>query len=459
MGKNKLILINPTLYNPFPGFPPLALGYIAALTPDHWDIEIIDENFDVATFKECDLVGITGFTSIANRAYEVAQIFREKNIPVVMGGIHASMVPDEALQFVDTVVIGEAESVWADVIADADAGRLKQKYFGTPTDLKGLVIPRRDLFHKNYIGDTLQTTRGCPNDCEFCSVSQFNGFAYRQRPVEEVLDEMATLKKKYLFIVDDNIVGVGPERENWAIAFARGMIERKLKFAWYSHAALNVADNEEVLKAFGESGCRLLFLGMESEDHEILKSMNKKINLTRDYERVIRKIHENHIGIHGSFIFGTDEDTIETLQRRFDFILDNHIDVLQYCTLTPYPGTRLFDRLRNEGRLFYTNFPEDWSRYDLTEILFKPQNLDVDEYREIMRKVGNKIFSRRNIAKRFFRSLRDTRSLQTSAWCLFTNSVYTASQQTNGQPGEKFWHFSYKSWPVISFYERIEKYF
>ncbi len=326
-------------------------------------------------------------------------------------------------------------------------------------DLKGLVIPRRDLFHKKYIGDTLQTSRGCPNDCEFCSVSQFNGFAYRERPVEEVLDEISTLKKKYLFIVDDNIVGLGPERENWAISFARGIIEKKHKLAWYSHAALNVADNDEVLRAFGESGCRLLFLGMESEDHEVLKSMNKKVNLTRDYERVIRKIHENHIGIHGSFIFGTDEDTIEKLQRRFNFMLENHIDVIQYCTLTPYPGTKLFDQLLSEGRLYYTDFPSDWARYDLTEILFKPQNLDIDEYGAIMRKMGRTIFSLRNRAKMFLRSFRDTRSLQTAAWCLFTNSIYSAPENVNGQSGEKFWHFSQKSWPAIHLFERIEKHF
>jgi radical SAM superfamily enzyme YgiQ (UPF0313 family) len=321
-----------------------------------------------------------------------------------MGGIHASMMPDEALQFVDAVVIGEAESEWANVIADVEAGDLKQKYMGTHTDLKELVIPRRDLFHEQYICDTIQTTRGCPYDCEFCSVSQFNGFAYRQRPVEEVLNELATLRRKYLFIVDDNIVGSGPKRENYAIALGRGMVERKFKFAWYSHAALNVADNSEVLEAFRDSGCRILFLGIESENRSVLQSMNKKVNLQRDYQKVFRRIHDHQMGIHGSFIFGTDEDTIETLQRRLDFILENHIDVIQHCTLTPYPGTKLFDGLLKEGRLFYTNFPIDWGRYDLTEILFKPRNLDVDKYGKIMKKAGTEIFSGKNIIKRFFRS-------------------------------------------------------
>ena len=459
MKKKKLVLVNPTLSNPFPGFPPLGLGYVAALTPDHWDVEIMDENFEAATFRKCDLVGVTGFTAMANRAYQVAQMFREKKIPVVMGGIHASMMPDEALQFVDAVVTGEAESVWTNVITDVETGDLKQKYIGTHTDLRGLVIPRRDLFHEQYICDTIQTTRGCPNDCEFCSVSQFNGFAYRQRPVEEVLDELATLKRKYLFIVDDNIVGSGSEREDYAIALGRGMVGRKFKFAWYSHAALNVADNVEVLEAFRESGCRILFLGIESENRGVLQSMNKKVNLHRDYQEVFRRIHDHQIGIHGSFIFGADEDTMETLQQRFDFILENHIDVIQHCTLTPYPGTGLFDRLVKEGRLFYTNFPVDWGRYDLTEILFKPRNLDVDEYGKIMKKVGAEIFSRKNIAKRFFRSWRDTRNLKTAIWCLLTNKIYRVPQDINGKVHGKFWYLSKETWPFINLFERFEKYF
>lgn len=459
MRQRKLVLVNPTLSNPFPGFPPLGLGYVAALTPEHWDVEILDENFEAATFRQCDLVGITGFTAMANRAYQVARMFRQRGIPVVMGGIHASMMPNETLQFVDAVVIGEAESVWSQVIADAEAGRLKQMYTAALTDLKGLVFPRRDLFHEGYICDSIQTARGCPNDCDFCSVSQFNGFEYRQRPVNEVLDELATLKRKYLFIVDDNIVGSGAEREDRAIALARGMIDRRFKFAWYSHAALNVADNEEVLKAFRESGCRILFLGIEAENRDILQSMNKKVNLRRNYAEVIRKIHQNHIGIHGSFIFGADEDSMEMLQRRFDFILNGHIDVVQHCTLTPYPGTRLFDRLLSEGRLLHTDFPADWDRYDLTEVLFKPHNLEVDKYREMMRTVSARIFSRKEIAKRFLRTLRDTRSLKTAIWCLLTNKIYNVPQTIDGQQGAKTWTLSQETWPLISLYERLERRF
>ncbi len=449
----KLVLVNPTLSNPFPGFPPLGLGYVAALTPAHWEVEIIDENFEVAAFRQCDLVGITGFTAMANRAYQVARMFRERGVPVVMGGIHASMMPAEALQHVDAVVIGEAESVWPEVVADAEAGRLKAKYVGAHADLRGLVHPRRDLFSEKYVCDTIQTARGCPNDCEFCSVSEFNGYAYRLRPVEEVLDELATLKRKYLFIVDDNIVGSGRRGEERAIALARGMAERKFNFVWYSQAALNVADNQEVLRTFAESGCRLLFLGIEAEDRRILKSMNKRVNLRRDYRQVFRRIHRHGIGIHGSFIFGTDDDTMEMLQRRLDFILENHVDVVQYCTMTPYPGTRLFDRLHKEGRLRHTNFPADWDRYDLTEILFEPRGLELDAYRKMMRKIGAAVFGRKNVARRFLRTLLDTRNPATAVWCLFTNLLYT----TGGGREQKFWRLSRGIWPLISLFERFER--
>ena len=457
MSKNKLILVNPTLSNPFPGFPPLGLGYVAALTPDHWDVEIIDENFERATFRDCDLVGITGFTAMARRAYEVARMYRDRGIPVVMGGIHASMMPDEALRFADAVVIGEAESVWHEVIADAEAGRLKPRYSGEHTDLRGLVHPRRDLFDDRYHCDTIQTARGCPNDCEFCSVSQFNGFAYRRRPVAEVLDELETLKRRYLFIVDDNIVGSGARGEGRAIALGRGMQRRNLDFVWYGQAALNVADNDEVLEAFASSGCRLLFLGIESEDRRVLATMNKRVNLKREYGRVFSKIHEHGIGIHGSVIFGTDEDTLEMLKRRLEFVTQSHIDIVQFCTLTPYPGTAMFDRMLEQGRLLYTDFPSDWDRYDLTEIVFAPENLDVGEYRAMMWRIGDELIGHRKAARRFLRSWRDTSSLKTAIWCLFTNEIYGAPRGRHRLRADKFWYLSRRIWPLIHFFERLER--
>jgi radical SAM superfamily enzyme YgiQ (UPF0313 family) len=237
------------------------------------------------------------------------------------------------------------------------------------------------------------------------------------------------------------------------------MVERGFKFVWYSHAALNVADSDEVLEAFAQSGCRLLFLGIEAEDRKVLLSMKKNVNLQRDYREVFDRIHAHGIGIHGSVIFGTDEDTIEMLRRRFQFLTQSGIDVLQFCTLTPYPGTRLFKRLRDEGRLLRTDYPADWDRYDLTEILFKPRNLDVDEYRELMKTMGERIYSHSSVARRFLDSWRETRKLSTAIWCLFTNEIYGVPPRAEVESGGKFWYLSNRMWPLINLYQRIERRF
>ncbi len=430
--KRKLVLINPMdkdrfriVGERFVTIPPIALGYVAALTPDHWDVEIIDEVFETVPFEESDLVGITSFTSNVNRAYEIAQRFRELKIPVVMGGIHVSMLPDEALQFADSVVIGEAESVWSNVIADVEANNLKSKYYGTRTDLKGLVFPRRDQFYKKgYPLDTVQTSRGCPMDCEFCSVSVFNGKQFRQRPIEEVISELKTLKKKRVWFLDDNIVGYGPKHEERAIALAKGIIDADLKIKWFGNVSVNVANNEEILYWFRKSGCQVLLLGIESEDIDILRSTNKKVNIGIDYEAVFKKIHKHNIGIIGGFIFGFHGDTASKIEHRINFILNNNIDAPVCSYLTPLPGTRLFERLMKDGSLLYTDFPSDWKHYDTCEeFLFKSEDMATVEYREIISQLIIRIYSRRQLIKRFIYTVRNTRSLVTAVSCCFNNYI------------------------------------
>ena len=187
----------------------MGLGIIAGLTPDAWDVELVDENFSPFTYHDADLVGITAFTFAANRAYQIAAAYRQQGVPVVMGGIHASMCFAEALQFVDAVVIGEAESVWPQVLADAVQGRLKRTYRGQWLDLAGLQPPRRDIYDSNYMFASVQTSRGCPFDCDFCSVTTYNGRRYRRRPTIEVLDEIESIPHDLLFFVDDNVIGYG----------------------------------------------------------------------------------------------------------------------------------------------------------------------------------------------------------------------------------------------------------
>jgi radical SAM superfamily enzyme YgiQ (UPF0313 family) len=180
---------------------------VAALTPKDWTVEIVDENFAPFEYRKADLVGLTAFTATVNRAYEISGLYRKHGVATVMGGIHASMMPDEAMKYADAVVACEAESVWPQVIADFEAGKLQEVYNGELLGLKEMPQPRRDLFHSGYMFGSIQTSRGCPMDCEFCSVTAFNGNRYRKRPMEDVLDELQNIPQKRVFFIDDNIIG------------------------------------------------------------------------------------------------------------------------------------------------------------------------------------------------------------------------------------------------------------
>ncbi len=402
--KRKLVLINPVnpartglTINKSSRFPPIGLGIVAALTPAHWDVELVDENWEPFVYRDADLVGITAFTASANRAYAIAAAYRGRGVPVVMGGIHASMRPAEAQRFVDAVVVGEAETVWPQVVADAEAGRLQPLYRGGWSDLAGAPVPRRDLFHPGYMFASVQTSRGCLLDCEFCSVTAFNGQRYRRRPPAEVLDELATIPQKYLFFVDDNIIGYGPASREQALALFRGLVERKLDKWWFCQASLNFADDEEVLHWAGRAGCQMVFLGLEAEEVDALAGVNKRLNLQRgvaSYPQAFRRIHRAGIAVLGAFIFGLDGDTPDKLRRRAGYMIRQGVDVMQTTYLTPLPGTRLFDRLQAEGRLLYTDFPRDWDRYDMTEVVYRPDSMTPDELAQAMEACNRRLYAR-----------------------------------------------------------------
>ena len=223
-----------TLLSKFSTFPPLSLAYVAAVTPSNWEVKIVDENFDKFVFEEADLVGITAFTTTISRAYEIACMYRERKIKVVMGGIHVSMLPDEALQYADVVVVGEVESIWERVINDFENKRLSTKYVGIQIDLTQFKItPRHDLLHPEYFWHSVQTSRGCPFNCYFCSVSKHLGKEYRQRKPQEILNELEEIRGKYITFVDDNLIGYSPESKNRAMELFKGMIQRRLRKKWW----------------------------------------------------------------------------------------------------------------------------------------------------------------------------------------------------------------------------------
>jgi radical SAM superfamily enzyme YgiQ (UPF0313 family) len=430
-GKKKLLLINPVnqdkiglTINPSSRFPPLGLAIIASLTPKDFQIKLIDENFDKFEYEDADIVGITAFTSVANRAYEIATQYKKRNIPVIMGGIHASMMPDEALKYVDCVVIGEAESIWPTVINDYLNNNLKNKYEGVHLDLKNSVVPNRQIFNSKYLFGTIQTSRGCPMDCYFCSVSAFNGRKYRQRPYEEVLDELENIPQRYIFFVDDNILGYGKSAEERAINLFKGMVERKLDKTWFCQASLNFGSNKEVLKWAGKAGCKMVFLGLESADPEELKIMDKKLNLQLEYEKAFKNINRYKIAVLGAFIFGSDSETKEGMGRKVDYILKNQIDVIQTTILTPLPGTRLFYDFQKNKRLKYTNYPKDWDLYDMGELTFYINQMQNEEFLKTLKKCLNKTYSKWTLYKKFLQTWIHCKSLETALWAYSSNKNY-----------------------------------
>jgi radical SAM superfamily enzyme YgiQ (UPF0313 family) len=356
--------------------PPLGLAEVAALTPADVEVSLTDEKVTVVDFqKETDLVGITALTMTAQRAYEIADAFRARGVKVVLGGIHPSVLPEEASQHADAVVIGEAEDIWPNLIADFRANKLQKIYrqHERPSMIN-LPFPRRDLFARGayLFRNTIFTTRGCPYSCSFCTVTSFFGHTYRCRPVEEVVKEIETLdKKKLVVFLDDNIVG----NPKFAKELFRALVPFKIK--WVSQCSVTIARDNELLKLAADSGCIDLWIGFESLSPTNLSAVGKRINAADEYESVIRKIHSYGIGIHGFFVFGFDEDDADSFKRTVRFAQRMRLETAQFNLLTPYPGTGLYESLDKAGRIVN----RDWSEYG-NDLMFEPKSMS----REMLQK-------------------------------------------------------------------------
>ena len=433
--RKKLILVNPAslsrkgfVNNEGTYVMPLGLGIVAALTPDNWEVELVDENFERFELRDADLVALTGLTPSTPRAYEIAATCRKAGIHTVMGGIHASMFSHETSRYVDTVFTGEAEGAWPELIRDFEAGRIKKWYDGGIVGVESICSPRREIYDKYpYVYDLVQTSRGCPLGCEFCSVTQMCGKTYRERDVDAVLAELEQTRRPLLFFVDDNLVNNKKGAEERAIRLFRGMVEKKLKKVWYSQAAVNFADNEDVLRWARKSGCFMILMGIEAEKVEALKDVRKNLNLKRGvktYHEVFKKMHRHGIGVLAAMIFGMDSDTEQDLHARRDFILNSSIDTYQCTILTPLPGTVLFDRMSQENRIVLNNYPDDWEHYDGMAATLNTPLLNYTEMDSTMREIWMKLYHKETIRRKMFRTLWNTRSFKTAYWTYATSHNY-----------------------------------
>lgn len=356
---------------------------IAALTPKTFKLVLIDENHDLVDFEErFDLVGITAMTQQATRAYEIADVFRSKGIKVVIGGIHASTMAEEAKKHADAVIIGEAENLWGKFLKDFIDGNIKPFYKDSAAvDLSISPIPRYDLVkHRYYNTVWVQTTRGCPIDCEFCAASKVYGFKFRHKEVKQVVDEIKYISKLWGYNVlisfaDDNIF----IDKKYATELVESFMG--LNIRWLAQTDISIGKDEKFLKLIRKSGCSYLFIGFETVDKEGLLSLDKsnwKYRHAGSYIATIKRIQSQGIGILGAFILGLDSHTTAAFRQTADFINENHIFAAQLTILTPLPETRLRERLKKEKRLL----DNSWDDYTFLKANYIPKNMSIKELNE-----------------------------------------------------------------------------
>ncbi|GJQ48728.1 putative bacteriochlorophyllide d C-12(1)-methyltransferase [Candidatus Kuenenia stuttgartiensis] len=415
---------------------PLNLAYIKALTPGDWEFDVIDENIELAiddngelTFAPVDLVCITSVTYQSPRAYKIATACKRKGMTVIMGGIHASVMPEEASKYVDTVFIGEAEEVWPRVIKDFEAGKLKKVYDGglPPLNLMKRVFPDREFLRKkyNYKFSSIVTTKGCPNYCDFCSVPTFQGRKFRERPYEDVLEELAATDYKGLMLAEDNFYGHGKRSNERARNLFKGMVERNLQKDWLGFTALNISQDKETLDYMAKSGCFGMLMGIESTNETVLEKMNKQVNLklgTESYYDCIQKIHDAGLVTWGSVVFGADGDGKDSFKRMTDFILENNIDILTFGINCPFPKTQLYKRLDSEKRIFRKNYPDDWEYYDTAHVVHRLVDMTLEDFIEGMQYVYDHIYAGDNLRKRFRNSIKTTNNPRNSMFAFRVGS-------------------------------------
>lgn len=379
------------LYSPLAG-----LLAVAALIPrDRWEVILTDENIEDIDFDiACDMVGISAMTSYVNRGYEIADRFREKGVPVIMGGVHPSFMSQEALQHADAVCIGEAELVMPKILEDLETGRPKGVYRAPQLcPMEGMRMPRYDLIKANrYVNRTfIQTSRGCHQACTFCAEPLMNGLKFRYRPIPEVIHEMETCGQKHVSLNDADFFG----QKERPLALMKALKGRGIK--WQAGVTSKLAGDDEMLEAAAESGCYMMSIGFESISRDTLKSVHKSVNRPDEFARLVEKIHSYGIMVFGLFMFGFDTDDPDVFDTTAQFNIDAGFDMTAYSVLTPYPGTLTWYEMKKAGRLV----SYDWTKYDQAHIVYTPERMDPDTLRAGHRRAFRTFYSLDSMARRF----------------------------------------------------------
>jgi radical SAM superfamily enzyme YgiQ (UPF0313 family) len=377
-------------------YAPLTLTTLAALVPAELNAEVTIQDEGVQPLDldfNADLVGITAITGTALRAYDLADRLRAKGHTVVLGGVHATLLPEEAAAHADALVLGYAEKSWPQLLRDFARGELRPRYF-TPTGriLAGVPAARRDLLKKERYStvNSIEATRGCPHKCDFCVVPTAWANTYAHRPVEEVVAELATFRKRHALFID-----LSPTEDvAYAKALYRAMIP--LGMRWVGLSTTRIAEDPELLRLAARSGCKGLLIGFESISQDTLNSTRKGFHAAAGYADVVKKLHDHGIGIQGCFVFGFDTDDESVFERTVEFVDRTRIDLPRYAVLTPFPNTGLYRRLEAEGRLLHRN----WALYDVEHVVFRPKRMSPERLQEGLEWAWRQSYSWRSLFTR-----------------------------------------------------------
>jgi radical SAM superfamily enzyme YgiQ (UPF0313 family) len=397
-------------------FSLLSLLSVAAETPKEAQIRIVDEQVDSIPFDETfALVGITCMTALADRAYEISAKFRARGIPVILGGMHPTFCPGEALQHADAIVAGDVEGVWAKVLSDLSAGQLHGVYRNlSAPPLEGLKRPPRHLLEgKNYgTIQSVQATRGCSNSCDFCSVAAFHCHEQRFRPVEEVRDEVASLPERFFIFVDDNLTG----DRRYAEELFRELLPLGKK--WIAQSTLSIADDPGFVALAADAGCIGLFVGLETFSGQNLDAVGKTCHRVEAYRDAIRLLHSRGIGVEAGIVFGFDNDTPGVFRHTLDMLDALEVDVIQVSVFTPLPGTPRFRTMRDR----ITDLK--WSQYDFHNVVFEPRGMTREDLQAGHDWVTRRFYSPRSIARRLLRHMRRPGGFRTLPYHFALNAAY-----------------------------------